>query len=130
MPAQNTLANLFSTLPNAELRNKHDCLVIPSSKLIIDTLNTMKENNYVGEFEVIDDKLGGKVRIQLLGKINRCGIVSPRFSVSKSDYSLWERRFLPAVGIGILLVSTSKGVMTHVDAEKLNEGGRLLGYVY
>ena len=33
-------------------------------------------------------------------------------------------------GIGILLVSTSKGVMTHVDAEKLNEGGRLLGYVY
>ena len=72
MPAQNTLANLFSNLQNAELRNKHECLVIPSSKLIIDTLNTMKENNYVGEFEVIDDKLGGKVRIQLLGKINSC----------------------------------------------------------
>ena len=54
MPAQNTLANLFSNLQNAELRNKHECLVIPSSKLIIDTLNTMKENNYVGEFEVID----------------------------------------------------------------------------
>ena len=66
MPAQNTLANLFSNLQNAELRNKHECLVIPSSKLIIDTLNTMKENNYVGEFEVIDDKLGGKVRICLL----------------------------------------------------------------
>ena len=76
------------------------------------------------------DKLGGKIRIQLLGKINKCGVVSPRFAVAKSDYSLWERRFLPAVGIGILVVSTSKGIMTHTDAEKLNEGGRLLGYVY
>tara|TARA_B100001013_G_scaffold224496_1_gene137393 strand:+ start:697 stop:1089 length:393 start_codon:yes stop_codon:yes gene_type:complete len=130
MPALNTLANLFSNLQNAELRNKHECLVIPSSKLIVDALNTMKKNNYIGEFEVIDDKLGGKIRIQLLGKINKCGVVSPRFSVAKSDYSLWERRFLPAVGIGILLVSTSKGVMTHTDAVKLNEGGRLLGYVY
>ena len=91
---------------------------------------SLKKNNYIGEFEVIDDKLGGKIRIQLLGKINKCGVVSPRFAVAKSDYSLWERRFLPAVGIGILVVSTSKGIMTHTDAEKLNEGGRLLGYVY
>ena len=93
-------------------------------------LHILKKNNYIGEFEVIDDKLGGKIRIQLLGKINKCGVVSPRFAVAKSDYSLWERRFLPAVGIGILVVSTSKGIMTHTDAEKLNEGGRLLGYVY
>ena len=55
MPALNTLANLFSNLQNAELRNKHECLVIPSSKLIIDTLNTMKKNNYIGEYELIDD---------------------------------------------------------------------------
>ncbi len=86
MPALNTLANLFSNLQNAELRNKNECLVIPSSKLIVDTLNTMKKNNYIGEFEVIDDKLGGKIRIQLLGKINKCGVVSPRFAVAKSDY--------------------------------------------
>lgn len=104
--------------------------MIPSSKLIVDTLRTMKENNYIGEFEVIDDKLGGKVRVQLIGKINHCGIISPRFSVSKSNYSLWERRFLPAVGIGILIVSTPKGVMTHINAEKISTGGRLLGYVY
>jgi|TARA_B100001750_G_C15514942_1_gene606386 small subunit ribosomal protein S8 len=130
MPAMNTLSNLFSNIQNAELRNKSECLVIPSSKLVVATLNTMKENNYVGEFEVIDDNRGGKIRVQLLGKINRCGIISPRFSVSKDNYSLWERRFLPAVGIGILIVSTPNGVMTHNEAEKSNVGGRILGYVY
>ena len=50
MPALNTLANLFSNLQNAELRNKNECLVIPSSKLIVDTLNTMNKNNYICEF--------------------------------------------------------------------------------
>jgi len=48
----------------------------------------------------------------------------------KDNYSLWERRFLPAVGIGILIVSTPNGVMTHNEAEKSNIGGRILGYVY
>ena len=81
MAAKNTLSNLFSNIQNAELRNKKECLVIPSSKLIIEILHTLKKNNYIGEFEVIDDKLGGKIRIQLLGKINKCGVVSPRFSV-------------------------------------------------
>ena len=130
MPAINILANLFSSMHNNELRNKKECFVIPASKLASEVLRTMQKHKYIGEFEFIDDGLSGKFRIQLLGRINSCGIISPRFSISKKEYAAWERRYLPAIGVGLLIVTTSKGVMSHYDALELEIGGRLLGYVY
>lgn len=130
MPAKNVLANLFSSIYNNEIRKKKECLVIPASKLANEVLRTMQKYKYIGEFEYIDDGLSGKLRIQLLGRINKCGVVSPRFSVKKDRYGDWERRFLPAIGSGILIVSTPKGVMSHNEALNLGLGGRLVGYVY
>ena len=79
---------------------------------------------------MIDDGLGGKLRVQLIGRINGCRSVNPRFSVGRDGYSRWERQFLPAVGVGILIVSTPKGVLSHTEAREMNLGGRLVGYVY
>ena len=112
------------------MRNKRECLVIPSSNLATKVLETIQNSNYIGEFEQIDDNRGGKYRIQLVGKINRCGVISLRFPVKNQDYGPWERQYLPAVGIGILIVSTPNGVMSHVEAQNQNIGGRLIGYVY
>ncbi len=130
MPAKQVLPNLFATIYNNEIRNKKECLVIPSSKLASEVLRTMQKHKYIGEFEFIDDGLLGKLRIQLLGRINRCGVVSPRFAVKKDGYTRWERQNLPAVGVGILIVSTPNGVMSHIEAQGKDMGGRLLGYVY
>jgi len=130
MPAKNILANLFSTIYNNEIRKKKECLVIPASKLASGVLQTMQRYKYIGEFEYIDDGLSGKLRIQLLGRINKCGIASPRFPVKKDRYNDWERRFLPAIGSGILIVSTPKGIMSHNEAIALGIGGKLIGYVY
>jgi len=130
MAAKQILPNMFSTMYNNELRHKKECIVIPSSKLASEVLRTMQKNRYIGEFEFIDDGLFGKLRVQLLGRINKCGVVSPRFSVKKDGYDRWERQYLPAVGVGILLISTPKGVLSHVEAQNLGVGGRLLGYVY
>lgn len=130
MPAQQILPNLFSSIYNNEIRNKKECLIIPASKLASEVLRTMQKHRYIGEFEFIDDGLFGKLRIQLLGRINRCGVISPRFAVNKDSFTAWERRYLPAVGVGILVVSTPKGVMSHTEAQTSNTGGRLLGYVY
>lgn len=130
MPAKNVLANLFSTIHNNEIRKKKECLVIPASKLANEVLRTMQKYKYVGEFEYIDDGLSGKLRIQLLGRINKCGVISPRFSVKKDRYGDWERRFLPAIGSGIMIVSTPNGVMSHNEAMNTGLGGRLIGFVY
>ena len=130
MAANNILANLFSTMYNNELRNKKECLVVPSSNLATKVLKTMQTNKYIGEFETIDDGIGGKIRIQLLGRINRCGIISPRFAVKTKEFGKWERQYLPAVGIGVLIVSTSQGVLSHKETQEKQIGGRLIGYVY
>ncbi|MEE9585336.1 MAG: 30S ribosomal protein S8 [Nitrososphaerales archaeon] len=130
MPAKQVLPNLFATIYNNEIRNKKECLAIPASKLASEVLRTMQKHKYIGEFEFIDDGLLGKLRIQLLGRINRCGVVSPRFAVKKDNYGRWERQHLPAVGVGILIVTTPKGVMSHIEAQGKDVGGRLLGYVY
>jgi small subunit ribosomal protein S8 len=65
-----------------------------------------------------------------LAKINKCGIITPHFSVKKDAYFGWERQFLPAYSMGILLVSTSKGIMSHHEAQAEGLGGVLVGYVY
>ena len=130
MPAQNVLANLFSTIQNNEMRNKKECLVIPASRLAQEVLRVMQRHKYIGEFEYIDDGIAGKLRVQLLGRINRCGTISPHFPVKKDEFAKWESKYLPAVGVGILIVSTNRGIMSHYEAVKLGVGGRLLGYVY
>jgi small subunit ribosomal protein S8 len=130
MPAKQVLPNLFATIYNNEIRNKKECLAIPASKLASEILRTMQKHKYIGEFEFIDDGLLGKLRIQLLGRINRCGVISPRFAVKKDSYNKWERQYLPAVGVGILIVSTPIGVISHIEAQEKDIGGRLLGYVY
>ena len=130
LAARNVLGNLFATIYNNEVRNKKECLAIPGSKLASAILRSMQKNKYIGEFEFIDDGIAGKFKIQLLGRINKCGVISPRYSVSKTGYTKWERRYLPAVGVGILIVSTPLGVMSHSEAQEKGQGGRLVGYVY
>ena len=130
MPITNILANLFTSLQNSEMRRKKECIVIPASNLASEVMRVLQKKRYIGEFEFIDDGVAGKLRVQLLGRINKCGVVSPRFPIKAKEYTKWESRYLPAVGVGILIVSTSRGVLSHPEAQEKHMGGRLLGYVY
>ncbi len=125
-----TLTNGLVTIINNETRNKRECIISPASKLLGRVLRIMQLNGYIGEFEFIDDGRQGKFKVQLLGRINKCGSVKPRFAVKATEYENWEKRFLPSRDVGIMVVSTSKGVIAHKDAEEKNIGGRLLAFVY
>ncbi|MGI0083214.1 MAG: 30S ribosomal protein S8 [Nitrosopumilaceae archaeon] len=130
MPTSNILANLFVTLFNTEDRRKSECVVLPASKLAMEVLKTLQHHNYIGEFEHIDDRRGGKFKIQLLAKITKCGAITPRFKVRKGDYVKWEQEYLPSYSRGMLLVTTNQGVMSHHEAVHKGLGGLLIGYVY
>ena len=130
MPSTNILANLFTTLFNTEDRWSNSCIVAPTSKLGLEVLKTLKNEGYIGEFEHIDDNLGGKFKIQLSAKITKCGTITPRFKVKKDEYNIWEQQFLPAYNRGMLLVTTNQGVMSHNEAANKGIGGFLIGYVY
>jgi len=130
MPATNILANMFVTLYNSEARRKGDCVILPTSKLATEVLKTLQNHNYIGEFEHVDDKKGGKFKIKLLAKINKCGAITPRFKVSKGGFAKWEQQYLPSYSRGMLIVTTNEGVMSHHDAMTKGIGGLLVGYVY
>ncbi|MCH7967931.1 MAG: 30S ribosomal protein S8 [Thaumarchaeota archaeon] len=130
MPATNILANLFVTLYNNEMRRKDECVVLPTSKIGNEVLKTLQKDGYIGKFEHIDDKRGGKFKIKLLAKITKCGSISPRFKVKKTQFQHWEQQYLPSYAVGMLLVTTNQGVMSHHEAINKELGGFLIGYVY
>jgi len=125
-----TLANGLTTIVNNEMRNKTECVISPASKLLGRVLRVMQLSGYIGEFEFVDDGRSGKFKVQLLGRVNKCGAVKPRFSVSADEFEVWEKRFLPSRNIGVLVVSTSQGVLPHGEAKERKVGGRLLAFVY
>jgi len=125
-----TIANGMTTLINNEMRLKRECIISPASKLLGRVLRVMQLGGYIGEFEFIDDGITGKFKIQLLGRINKCGAIRPRFPVRADEFEKWERSFLPSKDIGILVVSTPRGVTSHKTAKEEKIGGRLLAFVY
>jgi len=125
-----TLANGLTTIVNNEMRNKRECIISPASKLLGRVLRIMQLNGYIGEFEFVDDGRSGKFRVQLLGRINKCGAVRPRFSARVDDFEEWEKKFLPSREVGMIIISTPKGVVSHKEAREKHFGGKLLAFVY
>ncbi len=130
MWVQDPLANALVNIMNSEERGKTECIVTPAPKLIANVLRTLQKAGYVGEFELIDDGRLGKLRIQLLGRINKCSVIKPYFAVSYNELDGWAHQYLPAKDIGFLILTTSKGILTHKDAIANKVGGRLMAYVY
>jgi len=124
------LAAALAKILNAEKVGKKEVVIKPASKMIQKVLSIMNENHYVGSFEVIDDGKGGILKINLLGNINKCGVIKPRFSTKNNTFEKWETRYLPAKDFGTIIVSTSKGIMPHYQAKEKKMGGKLLAYCY
>jgi len=124
------LANALSTISNNERRHKRECLVGPASKLMGQVFRIMQKNGYIGEFEFIDDGRSGKYRIQLLGRINSCAVIKPRYSVKSDRIEQWEKRYLPSREVGLLVMSSPLEVLSQRDAKERKVGGTLLAYVY
>ena len=124
------LSNALIAIKNAEMVGKKQVVIWPVNKLIYHVLRVLQRYGYVGEVEYVDDGRGGKYIVQLLGKINNIGPIRPRFPVKYREIVQWEQKFLPARQIGILILSTSQGVMSHIEAKERKIGGVLLAYVY
>ena len=124
------LSNVLATINNAEHRAMKLCSVKPASKLIGRVLDIMNAKQYLGSYNIIDDGRGNIVQINLIGAINKCGAIKPRFSVGTGSYEKFEKRYLPAKDFGILIVSTPKGIMTHAEAKAKGFGGKLIAHCY
>ena len=128
-------AFLKNNIVNAERRGKRQVLIRPSSKVIVKFLSVMQRHGmqpaissihpqkshsassfagYIGEFEQIDDHRSGKIVVQLNGRLNKTGVISPRFNVQVNQIESWVNVLLPARGFGIIiLVSTYDTLTAH-----------------
>lgn len=130
MALNNPLANVLSSIHNGEKVAHNSVELKNNSKVIQTVLDILKNQEYIVGYSIVEDGRGGRLQVQLAGAINKIGVITPNFSVKYTEYQKWEKRYLPARDFGILVVSTSQGMMTHKQAEDLGIGGRLIAYCY
>jgi small subunit ribosomal protein S15Ae len=124
------LNDCLKNINNAEKRGKRQVLIRPSSKVIVKYLSVMQRHGYIGEFEIVDDHRSGKIVVQLNGRLNKCGVISPRFNIKLQDIEKWVNNLLPSRQFGFMVLTTSSGIMDHEEARRKHVGGKVLGYFY
>lgn len=126
----NVLADCLKSLINAEKRGKRQVLIRPSSKVVLRFLRLMQKHGYIGEFEVVDDHRSNKIVVDLNGRLNKCGVISPRFDIKVDQLEHIATTLLPSRQFGYVVVTTTYGIMDHEEARKRHVGGKLLGFFY
>ncbi|XP_045713716.1 40S ribosomal protein S15a-like [Phyllostomus hastatus] len=106
----NVLHDAVKSINNAKKRGKHQVLIKPCSEVITPFLIVRMKHNYIGEFELIDDNRVGKIVGNLTGKLNRCGVISPRFDVKRKDLEKWQNNLLLSRHSGFIVLTTSAGI--------------------
>jgi small subunit ribosomal protein S8 len=124
------LSDALSLLKNAQRSGKYECEIRPASKLIGRVLKVVQESGYIKQFEYVEDGRAGWFKVYLNGNINDCGVIKPRYNVRTREMENYESRFLPAQNFGVLILTTTKGVLSNEKANEMHTGGRLLAYVY
>ncbi|KAI0204788.1 40S ribosomal protein S22-like protein [Astrocystis sublimbata] len=130
MVRTSVLADAMNSINNADKMGKRQVLIRPASKVTVEFLNIMQKNGYIGEFEIVDDHRSGKIVVQLTGRLNKCGVISPRYNVKISQIEKWVTKLLPARQFGHIVLTTSAGVMDHNTARRKHVSGKVLGFFY
>lgn len=126
----NVLADALKTISNAERVGKRLVLVRPSSNIIIKFLKVMQENGYIQEFSKIEDHRSGKLIVKLNGRLNKCRAISPRYNLKITNLETWVGNLLPSRQFGVIVLTTSLGILDHKEALKKKTGGKILGFFY
>lgn len=129
MALNDPIADALSKINNA-VKSLNATVTLRKSKLLLQVLDVLKENGYVGTYEVIEDGRQGLVEVNLLGTINKCLAIKPRYPVKVEELESFEKRFLPAKDFGVLIITTNKGLLTQKQAKEENVGGSLVAYCY
>jgi small subunit ribosomal protein S8 len=129
MSLNDPIANAFNNLNNAENAAKHSC-VLNHSKFLENIVDLLKKEQYIKDYRILNKRPAKQIVVYLSGAINKCKVIKPRYAISKNDFEKFEKSFLISRDVGILMISTTKGLMTHKDAKINGLGGRLIGYIY
>ena len=126
------IADMLTRIRNAN-NAKHETVDIPASNMKKQIAQILVDEGYIKNFRVIEDDKQGVIRITLKYTENKSQVITGLRRVSKPGLRIYSNsKDMPKVmkGLGIAIVSTSKGVMTDREARKNNVGGEVLAFVW
>ena len=126
------IADLLTRIRNAN-DAKHETVDVPCSNMKKAIVDILLEEGYIKNYQIIDDNKQGIIRITLKYAANKKKVISGLKRISKPGLRIYaSKEDLPRVlrGLGIAIISTSKGIMTDKEARKLNVGGEVLAFVW
>ncbi|MFH1500691.1 MAG: 30S ribosomal protein S8 [archaeon] len=123
--SQDIVADALNQIMNAKKAGRNSVTVNRHSKLLLKVLEVAKKEGYIDSFETKQTNL----RIDFT-KINFCKAIKPRFNVKIEGIDKYIRRYLPSRNFGVIIISTSQGLMVHQKAYEKNLGGSLIAYFY
>ena len=125
------IADLITRIRNAIIVGKNEILV-PTSKLKVGVVEVLKKNGYVAEYEVVDGKPRGVLKVTIFepGTVAKINEISKVSKPGRRVYSAAEDLPVIKSGRGMIIVSTSKGLMTGREAKKQRLGGEILVKVW
>ncbi len=132
MQITDTIADLLTRIRNANSA-KHDTVEIPASNLKKDICQILVDEGYIKSFAVIEDGKQGIIKVTLKYGEGKTPVISGLRRVSKPGLRIYsDVENMPKVmkGLGIAIISTSKGVMTDRNARKEHVGGEVLAYIW
>ena len=132
MQITDTIADLLTRIRNANTA-KHATVDVPASNVKKAISQILVDEGYVKDFKVIEDGKQGVIRITLKYGDNKAPVITGLRRVSKPGLRIYSScEDMPKVhkGLGIAIVSTSKGIVTDKKARELNVGGEVLAYVW
>ncbi|XP_069505721.1 small ribosomal subunit protein uS8-like [Ambystoma mexicanum] len=130
MVRMNVIADDLQSINNAEKHGNREVLIRPCSKVIVCFITVMMKHGYIGEFEAIDDHRAGKIVVNLTGRLNKCGGISPRFDVQLKDLEKWQNNLLPSRQFEYIVLTTSAGIMDHEEANRKHTEVKILGLFF
>ena len=125
--AQDIVADGLNMIRNAKKARKDEVKVNRISNLFIEILKIMKQKGAIKKYKI--NAKSKSVEI-MLGELSECKAIKPRFSVDKTQIEKYRRRYLPSRKLGIMVISTNKGLVTHEEAQQEQIGGSLIAYFY
>ncbi len=132
MQITDPIADMLTRIRNAS-SSKHESVTVPSSKVKLAIAKILSDEGYINGYEAIDDDKQGVIKINLKYGANKTGVITGLKRVSKPGLRVYaNKEDLPKVlkGLGIAIISTSKGIMTDKEARKLNVGGEVLAFIW
>ena len=126
------IADMLTRIRNAQTA-RHETVNIPDSKTKRAIANILLNEGYISNVEVIEDKVQNEIKITLKYAENNKKVMSGLKRISKPGLRVYAGvEELPKVlnGLGIAIISTSKGIVTDREARKLGLGGEVLAYVW